>query len=188
MDANTVSVFSLMKYSKFFVRYFLQCRICTQWLLFISIDFYFALNFHSRGDTTMIISVATGILIGSWFNYQTGAFQPPDLSSTRPYGIIWPTIDMLGLMVLRTVIGLCCVIATRAFGKSIAYAFVCMLLGRDQNEVKASESTLENRDKVIVELSYKFFVYSIIGFNVSCLLPNVFKMLNIGRPEFYTEI
>lgn len=136
----------------------------------------------------MIISVATGILIGSWLNYQTGAFQPPDLSSTRPYGIIWPTIDMLGLMVLRTVIGLCCVIATRAFGKSIAYAFVCMLLGRDQNEVKASESTLENRDKVIVELSYKFFVYSIIGFNVSCLLPNVFKMLNIGRPEFYTEI
>lgn len=95
---------------------------------------------------------------------------------------------MIGLIILRTVIGLCVVIATRAVGKSIAYAFVCMLLGRDKNEVKASENTLENCDKVIVELSYKFFVCSIIGFNTNYLLPNVFKMLNIGRPDFYTEI
>lgn len=144
--------------------------------------------FLCSGDTTTIMSVTTGILLGSWSNYQIGAFQPPELTSTRPYQIIWPTQQMLGLIILRTVLGLCCVIATRAAGKSIAYAFVCMLLGRDQNEVKASESTLENRDKVIVELSYKFFVYSCIGFIISCLLPNFFKMLDIGRPEFYTEI
>lgn len=136
----------------------------------------------------MIISVATGVLVASWLNYQLGALQPPGITSTRPYEIIWPTQRMLGLMILRTILGLCCVIATRAVGKSIAYAFVCMLLGRDQNEVKASESTLENRDKIIVELSYKFFVYSMIGFNINFLLPNVFKLLNIGRPDFYTEI
>lgn len=63
-----------------------------------------------------------------------------------------------------------------------------MLLGRDKNEVKASESSLENRDKIIVELSYKFFVCSIIGFNTNFLLPNAFKMLGIERPNFYTEI
>ncbi|XP_031617143.1 sphingosine-1-phosphate phosphatase 2-like [Contarinia nasturtii] len=142
----------------------------------------------TRGDTTTIISVGTGILMGAWLNYQLGAFQPPEITSTRPYEIIWPTQRMLGLILLRTILGLCGVIATRALGKSIAYAVVCMLLGRDQNEVKASESTLENRDKIIVELSYKFFVYSSIGFIVNCLLPNVFKMLNIGRPDFYTEI
>lgn len=136
----------------------------------------------------MITSVTTGILVAGWLNYQTGAMQPPSITSTRPYEIIWPTYHMLGLMILRTVLGLCCVIATRAVGKSIAYAFVCMLLGRDQKEVKASESTLENRDKIIVELSYKFFVCSIIGFNTNYLLPNAFKMLNIGRPDFYTEI
>lgn len=140
------------------------------------------------GDTTTILSVATGILVASWLNYQLGALEPPGITSTRPYEIIWPTQHMLGLMVLRTILGLCGIIATRAFGKSIAYAFVCMLLGRDQNEVKASESTLDNRDKIIVELSYKFFVYSMIGFNINFLLPNAFKMLNIGRPDFYTEI
>lgn len=136
----------------------------------------------------MIISFASGILVAAWLNYQLGALQPPDISSTRPYQIIWPTWPMTGLIILRTVLGLCCVIATRAVGKSIAYAFVCMLLGRDRNEIKKSETTLENRDKIIVELSYKFFVCGMIGFNTNYLLPNVFKMLGIGRPDFYTEI
>lgn len=136
----------------------------------------------------MTTSVTTGILVGGWLNYQLGALQPPDITSSRPYEIIWPTYHMLGFMMLRTVIGLCVVIVTRVVGKSIAYEFVCMLLGRDKNEVKASENTLENRDKIIVELSYKFFVCSMIGFNTNYLLPNFFKMLNIGRPDFYTEI
>lgn len=136
----------------------------------------------------MTTSVGTGILVAAWLNYQLGMLQPPDFTSTRPYEIIWPTYRMIGLIILRTVLGLCCVIATRAVGKSIAYAFVCMLLGRTTNEIKASESTLENRDKIIVELSYKFFVCSIIGFNTNFLLPNVFKMLNIERPDFFTEI
>lgn len=136
----------------------------------------------------MIISVATGIFVGAWLNYQSGLLQPPDITLSRPYEIIWPTYHMIGLIILRTVLGLCCVIATKAFGKSIAYAFVCMLLGRDKNEVKASKSTLENRDKIIVELSYKFFVCGMIGFNTNYLLPNFFKMINIERPEFFTEI
>lgn len=136
----------------------------------------------------MIMSVVAGIFVAAWLNYQQGAMQPPDITSTRPYEIIWPTYRMIGLMILRTVMGLCCVIATRAVGKSIAYAFVCMLLGRDQNDVKVSESTLVNRDKIIVELSYKFFACGLIGFNTNYLLPHVFKMLNIGRPDFYTEI
>lgn len=136
----------------------------------------------------MTTSVTTGILVAAWLNYQLGSLQPPDISSSRPYQIIWPTYHMMGLIMLRTIIGLSVVIATRAVGKSIAYAFVCMLLGRDKNEVKASESTLENRDKIIVELTYKFFVCSSIGFNTNCLLPNFFKILNIGRPDFYTEI
>lgn len=136
----------------------------------------------------MTTSVGAGILVAAWLNYQLGLLQPPDISSTRPYEIIWPTHQMLGLIILRTVLGLCCVIATRAVGKFIAYTLVCALLGRDQKEIRASESTLENRDKIIVELSYKFFVCSMIGFNTYFLLPNFFKMLSIERPDFFTEL
>lgn len=134
----------------------------------------------------MTTSVTAGLMIGAWINYQLGDMQPP--ATPPPYVIIWPTYGMLGLMLLRTVLGLCCVLATRAIGKSVSYAVVCALLGQDKNALRSSESTLENRDKTIVELCYKYFTCGMIGFNTAYLLPNVFKLLGIGRPDFYTEI
>lgn len=79
-------------------------------------------------------------------------------------------------------------LATRALAKFVSYAVVCALLGQDKNALRSSESTLENRDKTIVELCYKYFTCGMIGFNTAYLLPNVFKLLGIGRPDFYTEI
>lgn len=134
----------------------------------------------------MTVSVCVGLQIGAWLNYQLGYLIAPD---TLPlYEIIWPNYQMFGLLILRTIIGLCCILATRALGKSVSYAFVCALLGEDENEIKSSENTLENKHKTTVELVYKFFTYGLIGFNTQFLLPNVFKTLNIGRPDFYTEM
>lgn len=139
-----------------------------------------------RGDTTMTTSVTAGLFVGAWLNYQLGYMQPP--TETAPFVIIWPTYEMLGMMLLRTVLGLCCILATRAIGKSVSFAVVCALLGRDKNELRLSDSSLENRDKTTVELCYKYFSCAMIGFNTAYLLPNVFKLLGIGRPDFYTEI
>lgn len=133
----------------------------------------------------MTVSVAMGIHIGAWCNYQFGYMQPA--TTLPPYNIIWPTYGMLGLSLLRTILGLCGVMATRAFGKSISYAFVCILLGKDKTELRNSPNSLENRDKTIVELCYKYFTFGLIGINIQYLLPNVFKMLNIHRPDLYTE-
>ncbi|XP_058815818.1 sphingosine-1-phosphate phosphatase 2-like [Topomyia yanbarensis] len=140
----------------------------------------------TRGDTTLTVSVCAGIEIGAWLHYMLGDISSP--VNPPPYEIIWPSYAMLGMLLLRTVLGLCCIVATRAFGKSISYAFVCFLLGRDKNELRRSENTLENKNKIIVELSYKFFTYGMIGFNTQYLLPKVFKLLKIGRPDFYTEV
>ncbi|XP_055642947.1 sphingosine-1-phosphate phosphatase 2-like [Toxorhynchites rutilus septentrionalis] len=140
----------------------------------------------TRGDTALTVSVCAGIEVGAWLHYMLGDFSSPP--SPPPYEIIWPSYAMLGMLLLRTVLGLCCIVATRAFGKSISYAFVCFLLGRNKNELRQSEDTLENKNKIIVELSYKFFTCAMIGFNTQFLLPNVFKLLRIGRPDFYTEI
>lgn len=134
----------------------------------------------------MTISVTAGIQIGAWLNYQLNLLAAP--TTEPPYEILWPTYRMLGLLLLRTILGLCSVLATRAIAKSISYAFVCALLGKDKNELRNSENTLENRDKTIVELCYKYFTCGMIGFNTLYLLPNVFKALDIGRPDFYTEI
>ncbi|XP_013187137.2 sphingosine-1-phosphate phosphatase 1 [Amyelois transitella] len=140
----------------------------------------------TRGDTTMIVSVCAGILTGSWTNYQLGNMAPSD--SNPPYEIIWPSIDMIGCTILRTILGFCGVLATRAIGKSISYAFVCALLGKDKNELRNSENSLDNKNKIIVELSYKYFTYGMIGFNTTYVFPNVFDLLFINRPTYYTEI
>ncbi|XP_077285829.1 sphingosine-1-phosphate phosphatase 1-like [Arctopsyche grandis] len=140
----------------------------------------------TRGDTTMVVSVCAGIQIGAWTNYQLGHMIAS--STIPPYKIIWPSYDMLGLAILRTILGFCGVIATRAIAKSISYAFVCALLGKDKNELRNSENSLENKNKIIVELSYKYFTCAMIGFNSLFLLPNVFKLVGIERPTFYTEI
>lgn len=134
----------------------------------------------------MTVSVTAGLQIGAWINYQLGDMVPP--TTPPPYDIIWPTYPMLGLIVLRTILGLCCVLATRAIAKSISYAVVCAVLGKDKNELRNSANTLENREKIIVELCYKYFTCGMIGFNTAYLLPNVFKLIGIGRPDFYTEI
>lgn len=95
---------------------------------------------------------------------------------------------MLGTLILRTVLGLCCVLATKAIGKSVCYAVACAFLGRDKTELIKSENTLANKPKIFVDLSSKFVTCFFIGLNIQYLLPNVFKLLGIGRPDFYTEI
>ncbi|CAB3250850.1 unnamed protein product [Arctia plantaginis] len=140
----------------------------------------------TRGDTTMIVSVCAGILTGSWTNYQLGNMVASELDP--PYEIIWPSKEMLGCTILRTILGFCGVLATRAFGKSVSYAFVCALLGKDKNELRNSENSLDNKNKIIVELSYKYFTCAMIGFNTTYVFPNVFALLKIDRPTYYTEI
>lgn len=134
----------------------------------------------------MIVSVCAGILAGSWGNFRVGNMAPP--RSAPPYAVIWPSVEMLGLTLLRTTLGFCGVLATRAIAKSLSYAFVCALLGKDKNQLRDSENSLDNKNKIIVELSYKYFTYGMIGFNTIFLFPNVFDMLRINRPTYYTEI
>ncbi|XP_034826913.1 sphingosine-1-phosphate phosphatase 2-like [Maniola hyperantus] len=140
----------------------------------------------TRGDTTMIVSVCAGILTGAWTNYQLGHMVAS--SADPPYTIIWPSVEMFGTSLLRTILGFCGVLATRAIAKSVSYAFVCALLGRDKNELRNSENSLDNKNKIIVECSYKYFTYGLIGFNTTYVFPNVFELLFINRPTYYTEI
>lgn len=140
----------------------------------------------TRGDTTIVVSVSTGILIGAWLNYQLGNLYESPLSP--PYTIIWPSYEMLGLAILRTAIGFCCLIATRAVGKSASYATVCALLRLSSKEVRESQYSIENKQKIFVEISYKYITYFLMGINTAYLLPNVFRLIGVERPTFYTEI
>ena len=140
----------------------------------------------TRGDTTLCVGLYAGIAVGAWINYQLGYIEEPILRP--PYPVIWPSHAMWGQLLLRTVLGLCCVLATKAVGKTVCYAVACAFLGRDRTELIKSENSLENKAKIFVDLSSKFTMTLMIGINIQYLLPNVFKLIGIGRPDFYTEI
>nr|CAD7425325.1 unnamed protein product [Timema monikensis] len=104
----------------------------------------------TRGDTTMIVSVCVGVHVGAWTNFRLGILSPsPDMP---PYAVIWPTYAMLGLGTLRTILGFCCIVATRALCKSASYATLCALLRLNSRELKESRNSLHNREKIVVEI------------------------------------
>ncbi|XP_046663816.1 sphingosine-1-phosphate phosphatase 2-like isoform X1 [Homalodisca vitripennis] len=131
----------------------------------------------TRGDTTTIVAFCVGIYIGAWTNYHQGAMAEPSLPP--PYVIIWPSWAMCGTGALRTVIGLCSIVATVAVCKSAQHAVTRVFLGGD--------NTQHSRAKNVVELTCKYITYNLLGFNVLYLMPNTFNMLSIQRPTFYTE-
>uniref|UniRef100_A0A1B6HP62 Phosphatidic acid phosphatase type 2/haloperoxidase domain-containing protein n=1 Tax=Homalodisca liturata TaxID=320908 RepID=A0A1B6HP62_9HEMI len=131
----------------------------------------------TRGDTTTIVAFCVGIYIGAWTNYHQGAMAEPSLPP--PYVIIWPSWAMCGTGALRTVIGLCSVVATVAVCKSAQHAVTRVFLGGD--------NTQHSRAKNVVELTCKYITYNLLGFNILYLMPNTFNMLSIQRPTFYTE-
>lgn len=135
----------------------------------------------------MIISVCVGIHIGAWLNYQTGMMIPTE-ELTAPYIIMWPSLSMLGCLVLRTIIGFICILLTRQIFKNVTYHFLCTLLKENVQDLKKSENTLQNKHKTFVELSCKYVYCAMIGFNTLYVMPLLFKLLRIERPTFFTEI
>lgn len=139
-----------------------------------------------RGDTAIVVAVTVGVHVGAWINYKTGALSTP--LTSPPYQIIWPSYPMIGSFVLRTIIGLCFIMGTKAVFKTLSYATVCAILKINAKELMNSENHLENRNKVLVDLIYKYITFFIIGLNIVYVLPNVFTIIGIERPMIYTEI
>lgn len=140
----------------------------------------------TRGDTTLCVGLYAGIEVGAWLNYHLGYMDVPD--TRPPYPIMWPSYAMLGHLFIRSFIGIFAVLVTRSLGKSLCYSAICAFLGRDKTELMKSENSLANKQKIFVDLCSKFGMTVMIGMNIQFLLPNLFKMMNIGRIDFYTEI
>ncbi|XP_003700813.3 sphingosine-1-phosphate phosphatase 2 [Megachile rotundata] len=140
----------------------------------------------TRGDTTMVVSVTTGIHVGAWLNYNTGVMVTPP--TPPPYHIIWPSYTMFGCMILRTILGFCNILAAKSICKSFSYGILCAILKTNPKDLMRSQNYSENKYKVLVDLVYKYFYCFVIGVNTVYFLPNFFTMIGIERPSFYTEI
>ncbi|KOC63517.1 Sphingosine-1-phosphate phosphatase 1 [Habropoda laboriosa] len=140
----------------------------------------------TRGDTTMVVSVTTGVHLGAWLNYNTGVMLAP--TKSPPYHIIWPSYSMLSCLILRTLFGFCSILATRVICKFLSYQTMCAILKINSKVLMKSQNYSENKDKVLVDLVHKYITCFMIGVNTVYFLPKVFTIFGINRPTFYTEI
>lgn len=83
----------------------------------------------AQEDTATILGSTAGLQLGSWMSYQLGSIRGPPMPPPHP--ILWPSFEMMGLMLLRTSIGLVALVATRALTKSLCYGLVGALGGRN---------------------------------------------------------
>lgn len=134
----------------------------------------------------MVVSVTAGIHMGAWLSYYTGILSAS--LTAPPYHIVWPTYSMLGHLILRTLLGFSTVIATKVLCKCLSYTIICAMLQINCKELMKCQDYSGNRNKVFVDLIYKYVACFMIGIITVYLLPQVFSMIGIERPAFYTEI
>lgn len=133
----------------------------------------------ARGDTAVIMGTGAGFAFGSWLNYYFGIIRGPPLPP--PYSIMWPGYKVFGLALLRAIIGILCIVATRAFFKSVTYAVLCFVMRADTRDLKS-------RQNLFIEIPSKLITYCAIGFVITYVAPFVFRLLYIERETMFTEV
>ncbi|XP_026175186.1 sphingosine-1-phosphate phosphatase 1-like [Mastacembelus armatus] len=127
----------------------------------------------SRGDTAQALGTGAGAALGTYMNFQLGLFLDPPLPSLP---LTLPTISC-GLVVrslLRFLIGVTVLLITRMVMKAVTIPFLCRLFQLPSDDVRQARKHMK------VELPYRYIVYSVVGFSCVCVVPLLFRMLNLA--------
>jgi hypothetical protein len=130
----------------------------------------------ARSDTTVILGSTSGLFSAIQFMKQFGLLEKP---VTPPIYSITP--PNLGLCILRTMIGLLIVYATRQIVKTLVLRLTCMIYGYDWKNAQTKRLAK-------IEMPYYYLTYFAIGFNVSFTCPLVYRAIGINRDYSYTEL
>ncbi|KAM7376421.1 hypothetical protein PAMP_006156 [Pampus punctatissimus] len=126
----------------------------------------------SRGDTAQILGTGAGVALSSHVNNYLGLM--PDLTPDQlPLSMPTLSAGLMGVAMLRFVLGVLVLVSTRALMKAITIPLVCRLLGVPSGDVRKARQHME------VELPYRYIVYGTVGFNVLYLVPLLFSYMNL---------
>jgi sphingosine-1-phosphate phosphatase 1 len=130
----------------------------------------------ARSDTTVILGSTCGLFCSAAMLNKLGLLEKP---LTPPiYSIIPPN---LGLCVVRTVIGMLIVYATRQLVKDAVLRGTCRFYGLDWKHPDAKRSGK-------VEFPYYYLTYFTIGLTIAFVCPLLYRAMGINRDYSYTEI
>ena len=133
----------------------------------------------ARGDTTVIVSVASGVCVGTHWAYRLGLMHKS--STAPPYALAHINTYWFLLVALRLVIGVAVLVVTRTVMKSLSLKIVGWV-------TKIDTKVKENQQQLYVELPYKFVTYFSIAIVTVMVVPNIFWLLNIHRDTYFSEL
>lgn len=122
----------------------------------------------ARSDTTVILGSTFGFSIATSIMNQMGLLE----SFARPttHAII---SSHMGLCILRTLVGLLLLGATRQIVKTVVLRLTCSFYRLDYKDP-------EIKRLAQVEMPYYYLTYLVIGFNTGFLCPLTFRILGIN--------
>ncbi|XP_006632397.2 sphingosine-1-phosphate phosphatase 1 [Lepisosteus oculatus] len=126
----------------------------------------------SRGDTAQILGTGAGIACASHLNYLLGLMPDPPLTQL-PFSPPPLSAALVGRCLVRFVLGVAVLLATRAVMKALTIPLACRLFRIPCHDVRQARQRME------VELPYRYIVYGTVGFNALFLVPFLFSYLNL---------
>lgn len=127
----------------------------------------------SRGDTAQALGTGAGAALATHVNYQMGLMLDPPLSSFH-LNLHSVSIRAVVLSILRFFVGVAVLLITRMVMKAVTIPFLCRVFGLPSDNVRQA------RQHMRVELPYRYMVYSVVGFSCVCVVPLLFRIINLA--------
>ena len=120
-----------------------------------------------RGDTAAILGVGLGTLLGFHLH---GRF--PDDIGTGGFEVALPSLQVVGVSIVRFVVGVLLLLPTRFIMKLLCFRLLPLIM--------PTHGVQEVVKRPLVELPYKIITYSMISLNIIFSV-YVFDLCNISR-------
>lgn len=132
----------------------------------------------AKGDTATVVSVGSGISVGTWVNYHLGYVLASE--AIEPLQIPAFNIWWLILALTRSVIGVSILVIVRSIIKPVSIVAFSKLYNVDVKDV-------DTQRKMGMEKPQKYVAYFIVAFCAVYLVPYVLRYLGLMRMSFYSE-
>lgn len=99
------------------------------------------------------------------------------------YIIIYLYFFLLGLIVIRSGLGYCCIVLSFLIIKYILCVVDKILI---KSGMRIHDDEL-NRHIPLLDITYKYLTFYLVSFNIIVLIPYLQKLLSISRQSFYHE-
>ncbi|XP_061468364.1 sphingosine-1-phosphate phosphatase 1 isoform X2 [Rhineura floridana] len=127
----------------------------------------------SRGDTAEILGCGAGVACGSHVIYMLNLMPDP---TPEMLPLLSPslTVTIFGKAMLRLLIGEVLLLLTRVGMKKLTIPLACKIFRIPCDDIRQARQRME------VELPYRYLTYGMVGFSLTFLIPSLFHIIGLS--------